>query len=340
MSQHDFLIDNQNAPASRADINSALQALASMSSGATAPVVTYANMLWYDTANDLIKMRNETNSVWITIGTVDQTNAVFNPNFLPATQAEAEAGTNNTQLMTPLRTAQAIAASGGAVNYQVFTASGTWTKPSGISADAIVIIEAWGGGGGGARSISSSYYGGGGGGGSYVYKIFKQGVLPSTVSVTVGAGGAAGASNGSTGVAGGNTTFGSYAYAYGGGRGRYSSNNVSSLGGGGGGSYGAGGDGTGGRLGGGDGGGDATMVYGGGGGGYGSGGDGGYSVFGGSGGAGVGGTADGTRGLSLYGGGGGAAGVAGTAPGGGGGANYQATAGAGGRGEVRVWTIG
>jgi hypothetical protein len=110
MSQHDFVIDNQNAPASRADINNALQALASCSSGTTAPVTTYANMLWYDTANDLLKIRNEANSAWITLGTVDQTNNVFNPNFLPATQAEAEAGTNNVKAMTPLRVAQAIAA--------------------------------------------------------------------------------------------------------------------------------------------------------------------------------------------------------------------------------------
>lgn len=110
MSQHDFVIDNQNAPASRADINNALQALASCSSGTTAPVATYANMLWYDIANDLLKIRNETNSAWITLGTVDQTNNVFNPNFLPATQAEAEAGTNNIKGMTALRVAQAIAA--------------------------------------------------------------------------------------------------------------------------------------------------------------------------------------------------------------------------------------
>lgn len=110
MSQHDFVIDNQNAPASRADINNALQALASCSSGTTAPVTTYANMLWYDTANDLLKIRNEANSAWITLGTVDQTNNVFNPNFLPATQAEAEAGTDNVKGMTPLRVAQAIAA--------------------------------------------------------------------------------------------------------------------------------------------------------------------------------------------------------------------------------------
>jgi hypothetical protein len=116
MSQHDLVIDNQSAPASRADINSALQALGTLSSGTTSPATTYANMLWYDTSTDLLKMRNEANSAWITLGTIDQTNNVFNPNFLPATQAEAEAGTDNIKGMTPLRVSQEITAKVGVAN--------------------------------------------------------------------------------------------------------------------------------------------------------------------------------------------------------------------------------
>ncbi len=103
MSQHDYDIANQTAAAARSDINLALKALASNSSGASAPSTTYANQLWYDTANDQLKQRNESNSAWITLGTVDQTNSKFDPNFTPATTAEAQAGTNNTKVMTPLR---------------------------------------------------------------------------------------------------------------------------------------------------------------------------------------------------------------------------------------------
>ena len=73
MSQHDFSIANQTAANARSDINNALQALASLSSGATAPSTTYANQLWYDTANNQIKMRNEANSDWIVLGTVGTT---------------------------------------------------------------------------------------------------------------------------------------------------------------------------------------------------------------------------------------------------------------------------
>ncbi len=74
MSQHDLDIANQGFPATRADINDALQALGSTNSGATAPSTTYANQLWYDTANNIIKIRNEDNDAWISLFTLDQTN--------------------------------------------------------------------------------------------------------------------------------------------------------------------------------------------------------------------------------------------------------------------------
>lgn len=73
MSQHDFNIANQGFPAFRSDLNGALGALASLSSGTTEPSTTYANQLWYDTTNDLLKMRNEVNDAWITIAYLDQT---------------------------------------------------------------------------------------------------------------------------------------------------------------------------------------------------------------------------------------------------------------------------
>jgi len=74
MSQNDFVIASQTAPDSRADVNSALQALASQNSGATAPITTYANMIWYDTTNNQIKKRNEANSAWVTLFTIDDSN--------------------------------------------------------------------------------------------------------------------------------------------------------------------------------------------------------------------------------------------------------------------------
>ncbi len=78
MSQHDLSIANQGFPAFRSDLNDALQALGSMQSGATAPSTTYANMVWYDTANNVIKVRNEDNDAWITMVGFDQTTDILN----------------------------------------------------------------------------------------------------------------------------------------------------------------------------------------------------------------------------------------------------------------------
>lgn len=77
MSQNDLVIANQTFPATRADINSALQALGSLNSGSSAPSTTYANMLWYDTANNTLKMRSEANDVWISVGYLDQNADAF-----------------------------------------------------------------------------------------------------------------------------------------------------------------------------------------------------------------------------------------------------------------------
>lgn len=331
MSQHDYIIDNQLAPAFRSDLNSALAAIVSHNSGVTAPTTTYANMFWYDTTNDLLKMRNEANSGWITLGTVDQTNNVFNPNFLPATQAEAEAGSNNVKGMTPLRVSQAIAAlvpAGTTVNYQVFTATGTWTKPAGISANSIVFVRMWAGGGGGHPTS----FNGGGGGGGYGELWLKASDLGATEAVTVGGGGAAGA-------AGGNTTFDGMT-VFGGGAG------LATPGGAGGNSFSQGPQAGSGSpsavsfLGGA--GNSAVLGYGGAGEFWGGGagghdqGDGGQAIWGGGGGAG--GTGGALGGVSTFGGIGGNPNGAGSAPAGGGGGG--ASAGAGARGEVRVWTIG
>ena len=77
MSQHDFDIANQTASAARADINLGLKALASLSSGSVAPTTTYANMLWYDSGTNILKIRNEANSAWISVGYVDQAGAAY-----------------------------------------------------------------------------------------------------------------------------------------------------------------------------------------------------------------------------------------------------------------------
>jgi len=72
MSQHDFTIGNQLFPATRTDLNNALVALASNSSGSTEPSTTHANQWWYETDVNILKVRNEANNAWISIAVLDQ----------------------------------------------------------------------------------------------------------------------------------------------------------------------------------------------------------------------------------------------------------------------------
>lgn len=80
MSQHDFNIANQGFPATRADLNLALAALASLSAGDSGPSNPYPYQLWKDTLNDVLMIRNGTNDAWESfgesIGTASPTGAI------------------------------------------------------------------------------------------------------------------------------------------------------------------------------------------------------------------------------------------------------------------------
>jgi hypothetical protein len=142
MATHDYVIDNQTAPNFRADLNSALAAIVTQNSNATAPSVTYADMFWYDTTNNLLRKRNEANSGWITLGTIDEGTGTFTPSGerALASQAQAEAGSDNTTVMTPLRSAQAIAAlAKPTYGTEVAATSGTAIGFTGIPSSAKII---------------------------------------------------------------------------------------------------------------------------------------------------------------------------------------------------------
>jgi hypothetical protein len=67
MSQHDYVIENQDGASFRADINNALAASVSLNSGPTEPATPYAYMLWQDTTAGVLKQRNAANSAWVTL---------------------------------------------------------------------------------------------------------------------------------------------------------------------------------------------------------------------------------------------------------------------------------
>jgi hypothetical protein len=96
---------------------------------------------------------------------------------------------------------------------EIFTSSGTFTVPSGVTACKVTVVGG-GGGSGGVSGIASATSGGGGGG--TAIKWITGLTSGGTVSVTIGAGGAAGAANAGTGGSGGTSSFGAYCSATGG----------------------------------------------------------------------------------------------------------------------------
>lgn len=103
---------------------------------------------------------------------------------------------------------------------QVFTTSGTFTVPTGVTAVKVTCI----GGGGSGGSSSGQLYGGGGGGSSTPGMVWITGLTPgASISVTVGAGGT-GPTGNNTGASGGTSSFSTYISASGGGGGGPGSN--------------------------------------------------------------------------------------------------------------------
>lgn len=120
------------------------------------------------------------------------------------TAATLTAGTNMT--ITNASGSITLAATSGQFQTQLFTASGTWTAPAGVTKARVTVI---GGGGGGGTDPCG---GGGGGDGGGVTALVT--VTPGTAyTITIGTGGANGNPNGGAGTT---SSFGSLATATGG----------------------------------------------------------------------------------------------------------------------------
>jgi hypothetical protein len=111
-------------------------------------------------------------------------------------------------------------AGGGNIQSQLFTASGSWTAPTGVTKVRLTVI---GGGGGASADGCTGYYGGYGG---YGYGVYT--VTPGTAyTVTIGAGGAGANSQPASGSAGATSSFGALLSATGGGGGTVSADGAS-----------------------------------------------------------------------------------------------------------------
>ena len=70
MAEHDYVIANGTGAAVRADINSALAAIASNNSKSTDPSTTFAYQWYVDTGDNTLYIRNSANNAWVAVSAV------------------------------------------------------------------------------------------------------------------------------------------------------------------------------------------------------------------------------------------------------------------------------
>jgi phage-related tail fiber protein len=106
MAQSDQVVQNATFPSVRADINDNLAALYSQSSGNSAPSVTVAFQPWVDTSSSppVWKVRNSSNTAWITVGVLDP--AGFNAGGITAIANGGTSATTATGALTALLPSQ------------------------------------------------------------------------------------------------------------------------------------------------------------------------------------------------------------------------------------------
>lgn len=185
MSQHDMTLDNASGLGFRTDANNALRALASISSGASAPAPSFPCQFWADTGTSRLKRRNAANSAWLDQGPLDAalrdaasqggfsadtgTANAYVCNFVPAITARSES--------TPIRFKAANAnTSACTINDGVGTVALVGVSNAALSGGEIV-----------ANGIAWAQWNSSVGGGSYVL-LFCTGSDPISTQAQTNAG--------------------------------------------------------------------------------------------------------------------------------------------------------
>lgn len=145
MAEHDYVIANGTGAAVRADINSALAAIASNNSKATDPSTTYAYQWYVDTGDNTLYIRNAANNGYIAVsavGGIGSANLGLAPAASPTITGTADFDSNTAIKLPDGTTAQRP----GSAAAGMFRYNTTLDQFEGYT-------DVWGeiGGGGGAR---------------------------------------------------------------------------------------------------------------------------------------------------------------------------------------------
>ena len=128
-------------------------------------------------------------------------NNVLLGNGTSVLQAVAPGTTGNVLTSNGTTWASTAPAGGGFSNMVVFTSSGTWPIPAGVTKAKVTVVA----GGGGGSAGNGTEGGNGGCAGGAAIKIYS--LVGSTASITVGAAGSGGTSLGAVGGNGGTSSF-------------------------------------------------------------------------------------------------------------------------------------
>jgi len=207
-------------------------------------------------ANNQTILWNSATTLWtnstLTVGTISGLSADLSGKVgsVGATSPVVSSGGTTPNISMPVATAttsgyisstdwSTFNAKAKTTDVQIFTTSGTWTKPTGARSVDVLCIAA-GGGGASGRVNAGQIGGGGGAGGGLTFRTqIPASSLGVTETVTVGAGGTGGTAvtgpnaQGISGTAGGDSSFGTLPQVYAGGGNGGSGTGSSGTGGGG-----------------------------------------------------------------------------------------------------------
>lgn len=242
----DYIISNQAGSGFRNELNQVLNDIKTLNSGSNEPTSRTPWMLWADTGNNLLKVRNGSNNAWITLGSLGSnmgmallseanqqnfTGPIQATEFIsnstgrlkmpvgttgqqPSSAVQGDTRFNSTLKLLETFSGSAWLSMFSGAHLEVYGTAGTYTysPPEGRTQFLVVCTGGGGGGAGvtvhGSSGAGTNYWGASGGGGAgTAIRQYTLAELGSSATAVVGRGGNAGLSRTNNGDNGVSSTF-------------------------------------------------------------------------------------------------------------------------------------